>query len=160
EVTEFKVDDALGPIATGPDGRLWFLMGLGRLGRITTDGRTSVVKLPNSESNPAGIAPGPQGFMWYTAAGDPPCAGGGGTCLAYPPRHPGIVGKIAPSPVSARPTTGRLRTPHRQARVPIACEGGDAASVCRGKARLVHWVKSGPSDKRRRVTVGHGTFRL
>jgi streptogramin lyase len=159
EVTEFKVD-ALGPIATGPDGRLWFLMGLGKLGRITTDGRTSVVKLPNSESSPSDIAPGPQGLMWYTAAGDPPCEGGGGTCLAYTPRHPGIVGKIAPSPVSARPTTGRLRTPHRQARIPIACEGGDSASVCRGKVRLVRRVESGSPDARRRVIVGQGTFRL
>jgi streptogramin lyase len=67
-------------IAAGPDGALWFTeyataantgntTGGSKVGRITTAGVISEYPLANPLSTPQGIAPGPDGALWFTEAG-------------------------------------------------------------------------------------------
>jgi streptogramin lyase len=82
ELREFPVPTlGLGPseIAAGPDGNLWFTENTSaegsrsKIGRITPDGQVSEFPLPEwdcgSYCRPWGIAAGPDGNLWFTAAG-------------------------------------------------------------------------------------------
>ncbi len=55
-------------LIAGPDGALWFTVGLGDgVGRMTTSGKFSYVSLPDGRSADS-IAFGPDGALWYTDA--------------------------------------------------------------------------------------------
>ena len=54
-------------ITAGPDGAVWFTDPVGnRIGRVAPDGKIAYVKLPHSDSGPAGITSGPDGNLWFT----------------------------------------------------------------------------------------------
>ncbi len=54
-------------ITAGPDGAVWFTDTIGnRIGRVAPDGKIAYVKLPHSDSGPAGITAGPDGNLWFT----------------------------------------------------------------------------------------------
>ena len=59
----------LGPIISGPAGRLWFTTGLG-VGSITTTGDVATLPLPEP-SSPAGIAAAADGTLWVTQGSVP-----------------------------------------------------------------------------------------
>jgi virginiamycin B lyase len=57
-------------IAKGPDGAFWFTVqsdtdGVGKVGRTTASGETSLYSLPASH-HPHGIVAGPDGALWFT----------------------------------------------------------------------------------------------
>lgn len=154
-VSEFAApkDGALGPIVTGPDGRLWFRTEAPAIGRLTPSGRASEIKLPSAERNLSRLTSGPEGAVWYSSAGDPPCEGGGGTCLAFIPRHSGVIGRVKPGPLSVaikkvNPAAGRHRVS-----IGLTCEGGKASSSCAGTVRL-------RSRRGARFLVGRARFHL
>ncbi len=99
-----------GAITSGPDGRLWFTNGVGKIGRINpNNGRITEIKLPKPTEAIA-IASGPDGNVWYTASGEGSCMGGGLTCSMQVPKEPGIVGRITPKPLAARIVSGKGST--------------------------------------------------
>ena len=54
-------------ITAGPDGAVWFTDTVGnRIGRVAPDGKIAYVKLPHSDSGPAGITLGPDGNLWFS----------------------------------------------------------------------------------------------
>ncbi len=56
-----------GPLAVGPDGKLWFAAGTGAVARLDPfDGNVSAIALA-PESMPSGIALGPDGALYLTA---------------------------------------------------------------------------------------------
>lgn len=128
--------DRPGPITAGPDGRLWFVDGPALIGRLTPSGRVTRIELPDERRNLTGIAAGPEGDVWYSAAGEPPVEGGGGTQMAHIYNEPGLIGRIAPGPLTVRIATGSVKAAHRNAKVRLACRGGDAIDVCRGRIRI------------------------
>jgi virginiamycin B lyase len=78
-ISEFGAAISPAAITAGPDGALWFTE-LGdctpgadcygaQIGRITTAGAISEFPIPDVESNPAGIATGPDGALWFTQIG-------------------------------------------------------------------------------------------
>lgn len=136
ELKEFPVKDPSGPITSGPDGRIWFGQGYGTISRITPDGRFSKVKLPFAASDVTGLFTGPGNALWYTAVGDYPCEGGGGTCMIYQPENPGIVGKVVPGPLSVRIGASHALHRARWVRFRLRCLGGDAGDRCRGTFTL------------------------
>jgi streptogramin lyase len=52
-------------ITTGPDGALWVTDGVGRIGRVTTNGSISEYSLSSVTGSP-GITTGPDGALWFT----------------------------------------------------------------------------------------------
>lgn len=78
-------------ITPGPDGALWFTGGqfwTGYMGRVTTSGVISVYPIPLSSigskgslskpaNAPGGIAPGPDGALWFTIQGNVSNGNGG-----------------------------------------------------------------------------------
>ncbi len=82
-IKEFPIlkENYLNQIAAGPDGNMWFTEGSssgGRIGRITQTGEVTLYPpLPTQKSssalpeysNPAGIAQGPGGYMWFAEQG-------------------------------------------------------------------------------------------
>ncbi len=112
-ITEFSLPYGDGQqepigITTGPDGNLWFTEGRAdKIGRITPSGKVSEFPLPTSpttsfppvsiNSDPTGIAPGPDGYLWFTEMGDNKI----GRISTEPPlpsntSPPSIVGKPQP----------------------------------------------------------------
>lgn len=72
-VTQFRVPSerpSLNRITKGPDGKLWFTEGAGRIGRMTANGRFREYETPAAkagrDSNPYDITVGPHGKLWYT----------------------------------------------------------------------------------------------
>jgi len=54
-------------ITAGPDGAVWFTDTVGnRIGRVAPDGKIAYIKLPHSDSGPAGITAGADGNLWFT----------------------------------------------------------------------------------------------
>lgn len=125
-----------GPITSGPDGRLWFTQGPGVLGRISPRGRISYVDLPLAQSFPTDLVTGPDGTLWYSALGDHPCEGGGGTCQAYLPDRAGLVGRVVPGSLEAMIDNRHSSIRGRRAEVRIRCAEGKADSVCKGRIRV------------------------
>ncbi len=127
EVSTFPVEHgrypSAWPLTSGPDGRLWFHSETNVLGRISPAGRVSYVRLPYRAGTLIDAAAGPDGSIWYTAEGQSPCEGGGGTCMMTIFSQPGMVGRITPGSLAVR--IGRsLPWPHaRLARVSVSCEG-------------------------------------
>jgi len=154
-VTEFAAprDGALGPIVAGPDGRLWFRTEAPAIGRLTPSGLASEIKLPSPERNLLGLAPGPEGAVWYSSAGDPPCEGGGGTCMAFEPRHSGVIGRVKPGPLSVAIKKASPAAGTHWVSITLTCEGGRASSSCAGIVRL-------RSRRGAHLVVGRARFHL
>lgn len=132
------VEGGFGPLAAGPDLRLWF--GDARfplaLGRVTRDGRRSLTELPSGARWVVDLATGTLGSLWYIARAEGPCMGGGGSCQISRPSQPGVIGLIQQShPVVVIKRTGFSVHP-RWARVRLACLGGEALGRCRGEVTL------------------------
>jgi streptogramin lyase len=145
------VEGGFGPLVAGPDLRLWFAAaGGGALGRITPDGRRSRLMLPTAEATVVDLV-AVYGTVWYLAAGERPCEGGGGTCMATPFVKPGLIGRIEPGrPVVVIKAAG-FSIHRRWARVRLACLGGEALGRCRGELTLE--TKAG-------VLFGHKRFEV
>jgi len=132
-----------GALVAGPDLRLWFGPASGTpypadwaLGRITPDGRRSSLVLPPPATSVVDLAVGMLGTVWYLADGDPPCEGGGGSCMAKLYIKPGVIGRIEPGrPVVSIKKRG-FSIHHRWARIRLACFGGEALGRCRGSLSL------------------------
>ncbi len=145
QITEFTLPSRVTPssIVAGSDGRIWFSEwsspeptavsgGLGHIGRITPTGRFTQIQLPNSESFPESLIAGSEGNVWFTAMGENTFCGGGFSCIAWEPKNPAIVGRIAPTPLKSVVTADSGSVGSRGVRIPLACEGGDAWNHCRG----------------------------
>jgi virginiamycin B lyase len=64
-----SVDAAIGGIAVGPDGALWYTdTGNGAIGRVTIDGATNEIPVSTQGGGPVGIATGPDGAIWFTSS--------------------------------------------------------------------------------------------
>ncbi len=154
EVSTFPVEHgrypSASPLTAGPDGRLWFHSETNVLGRISPAGRVSNVRLPYREGTLIDAAAGPDGSIWYTAAGQSPNEGGGGTGQATIYSQPGMVGRIIPGALAVR-LGGSTPSAHaRWARVSVSCEGGTAESTCQGGLRL----------SQGRMALGHRRYHL
>jgi len=53
-------------ITAGPDGNLWYTVGLPRIGRITTAGKIHEFPLPGSDGDAGAITVGNDKALWYT----------------------------------------------------------------------------------------------
>ena len=124
-----------GQIVSGPDGRLWFTYGVGAVGAIAPNGHSTRIPLPHSTRVQA-ISAGSEGSVWYTADGDPPCEGGGYSCVMQIPKEPGIVGRIEPAPLFVAIVGSRAVFRGRRAKLNLACNGGNVRDLCRGALRL------------------------
>ena len=136
QITEFALPMTKGhpgQIVAGSDGRLWFTDGYGAVGRITPPGRYTQIKV---SGEPVGIASGPEGQIWNSASSEGACHGGGGTCESRTITGHGIIGRITPGPLTAEILSARARVRDGKTKVRIACQGGDANSVCRGRVAL------------------------
>lgn len=165
QITEFPAPGTSGnAIEAGSDGRLWFTKGQGSIGRLNPiSGRVTEIRLPNRESYPVDIAAGPDGSIWYTAHGEGPCEGGGGTCMAMIYKNPGMVGRITSGKLAVGVKSRRVLVSHRWARIKLGCEGGHADSVCRGRVRLTTPSGQMAATHHRPATnvpVGSGRYRL
>jgi virginiamycin B lyase len=125
-----------GPLIAGPDGRVWFSAGAGLIGRIDPDGRISKIELPNQASFAEDLAVGPEGEVWYTSPAEPPCLTGDSVCGGAGYYQSGIVGRIAPAPLSVEAGSVKPARASRQVKVRINCLDGDATSVCHGRVRV------------------------
>ena len=72
-ITEYRVPSdrpSLNRITAGPDGKLWFTEGAGRIGRMTRGGSFTEFDTPATaagrDSNPLDITVGPDKHLWYT----------------------------------------------------------------------------------------------
>src|SRR5262249_21601935 len=120
----------------GPAGGLGFPAGPATIGRITPGGRISRIELPNRQIDLEGLAAGPEGDVWYTAAAEQPCTGAAETCAARASARPGVVGRIVPGALAVSLLDGRVKPSHHTVRVRIACQGGTATSLCPGAIRI------------------------
>lgn len=166
-ITEFRlprVDTYPGQVVSGPDGRLWFTDGLGAVGTIAPNGHSTRIAL-RRKTQVWAIAPGPEGDMWYTAAGDSPCMGGGYACSIEIPKNPGIIGRIEPAPVSASIIGSQGALSRRWARLKLSCSGGSVGDRCHGTLRLTakigaHRDGHGSRDPRQPVLLARGQYTL
>jgi virginiamycin B lyase len=142
-------DFSAGWLATGPDGRLWFTLERGAIARISPSGRLSRVQLPQATAVTE-IVPGPEGNVWYTAQAGPPCAPGDSGCGQGGYFEAGIVGRIAPAPLSVSVEAAKLARRGRQARVWVNCLDGRADSLCRGRLR----IRAAGTTSQRRYALG------
>jgi virginiamycin B lyase len=82
-VARFPVPEGIEPraLVRGPDGNLWFggekgryatehtsYLGKGYVGRMTPQGEFALFPTATEQSNPSGIAVGPDGRLWFTEA--------------------------------------------------------------------------------------------
>ncbi len=165
QVTEFPVPPndrpgGFGSIVAGGDGRLWFTHGLGGIWRISPRGRLTRIELPNTLSNPVYLAAGPEGAIWYTAAGEGPGIKGCQYCEGPRTHNPGIVGRITPAPLAIAIPRQRVKAKGRWVKVRLSCEEGDATDVCRGALRLTVRIRHhrSKSSRRRAVTLARRRY--
>jgi virginiamycin B lyase len=66
-ISEYQVPapDGTG-ITTGPDGALWYAVGAGKIGRMTSSGAVTEYTVPTSGSVLGYIAARSDGAMWFT----------------------------------------------------------------------------------------------
>jgi streptogramin lyase len=130
------VEGGFGPLAAGPDLRLWFGNAGGRaLGRVTPDGRRSLTELPKPAMSPVDLATGTLGSLWYIAGAETDCSGGR-SCQALQPVQPAQIGHIQQiHPIVVIKRRGFSIHP-RWARVRLGCLGGEALGHCRGDLAL------------------------
>lgn len=70
-IVTFDLTTASGPIATGPDGNIWFPHSGDSLGRVEMDGRLSIFEFDAHHlAEPEWVAAGPDGAVWFNAAGN------------------------------------------------------------------------------------------
>jgi virginiamycin B lyase len=141
-ITEFATNFATGgfraeQITAGPDGRLWFTAGQGVIGHITPSGRVGVFVLPEAYAEPISITAAGSA-LWFGDIGNPPCEGGGGTCMAGLPYEHGSVRKIDPGPLAVEVAHINPHHGFRRARASLACVGGNADEACDGRILLRH----------------------
>jgi virginiamycin B lyase len=152
-LSSILVEGGYGPLAAGPDLRLWFgdaRFPLG-LGRVTPDGRRSLTELPSGARWVVDLATGTLGSLWYIARAEGPCMGGGGSCQISRPSQPGVIGLIQQShPVVVIKRRG-FSIHERWAGVRLGCFGGEALGTCRGELTL---------RSRAGVVFGHRRFRI
>jgi hypothetical protein len=128
------------------DGRgFWFDYGgrsarmVGRAGRISN---TAVVRFTGDGT--WRLPESPDGRLWYTALGEPPCEGGGGTCMAQIYNDPGVVGWALPPRLSV--TIGRVVSASQSPRrvgVQLVCAAESAPGDCGGQLRLSTYRRGG-----------------
>ncbi|HEU4739042.1 MAG TPA: hypothetical protein VFS54_08165 [Solirubrobacterales bacterium] len=159
EVTEFPVPAAvrreeyggingIGSITNGPDGRLWFVLEAGAMGRIGPTGRVSKVEIPTRF--PEDIAVGPEGSVWYTSAAGPPCLPGDSVCGDGGYYQSGVIGRIDPAPLAVQIETAKAAARAHRVKIRIACIDGRAGESCRGRLRL----RAGQGATKRRYALG------
>src|SRR4029077_494510 len=81
-------------------------------------------------------ATGPEGDVWFTALGEPPCEGGGLTCATKRTFEPGVIGRIVPGPLRFAILASGSSVHRRWAVVRVACRDGQATDVCHGAIGL------------------------
>ncbi len=90
-ITEFPLPESVTGVTSmvkGPDGNLWFVLpNIGKIDRITTGGTITEFTLPEDSQyggtgfpigvpeSPESLTPGPDGALWFTAAGFNPYIG-------------------------------------------------------------------------------------
>lgn len=136
EVGESGSPQYNGPLIAGPDGRAWLGWGADALIRVASNGGTSPLALRSSSRSLVDIATGPEGEVWFTALGEPPCEGGGLTCASRWTFKPGVVGRITPEPLRFAILASGSSVHRRWAVLRIACRSGDATDVCHGAIGL------------------------
>jgi streptogramin lyase len=87
-------DGGINALALGPDGNVWFTLGVpAAIGRITPGGAVTVFPTPTAASLPFGLAAGPDGQIWFAERnGDkigsiPTTATSGADITEYPIGH-------------------------------------------------------------------------
>src|SRR5262249_29026364 len=95
-ITEFAIPSGGDPsaIAAGPDGNLWFTEpgAFNAVGRCTPSGGISEYPLPTAGAEGAGITPGPDRHMWFSA-GDVGKIGGFSNLMGGGMLASGMVGQ-------------------------------------------------------------------
>jgi len=131
-----------GPLVAGPDGRIWFSAEAGAIGRLDPDGHLSRISLPN-HTWPEDLAVGPEGEVWYTSSAEPPCQTGDAACGGGGYYVSGIIGRIAPAPLSVELMSAKAAKAGRRVKVRVACLDGDAGSSCAGRLAVRAGGKTG-----------------
>jgi virginiamycin B lyase len=134
---EFIKTDVFRPTlsAGGEGGGLWFVREPGVLGHLTSAGVLIEVHLPDKR-NVYRLSAGPEGAIWYTAEGQPPYEGGGGTCMATIYNEPGVVGRIVPRKLPIEMLGASRVTSSGKFRVRVRCIGGNDENICNGRLRI------------------------
>jgi virginiamycin B lyase len=122
-----------GPVAAGPDGRIWFVSEDGYMTRIAPNGRFSRIALPTD--TPQEMAVGPEGSVWYTSVAPPPCQPGDSVCGDGGHYQSGVIGRIDPAPLSVGIATVKLAAKSRQVKVRLTCIDGAVRQACKGRLR-------------------------
>lgn len=128
-------EQAIGALASGPDGRLWFSLEAGAIHRMSPSGRLSRVQLPDA-THANRIVPGRDGDLWYSANAGPPCSTGDSGCGDGGYFEAGIIGHLEPAPAAVTVDGARAIRRGRWVKVRISCLDGTADSVCGGKLQL------------------------
>lgn len=140
-----KEHDGEGALVGGPDGRLWFAAEAGVIGRLDPNGRLSKIALPN-HTWAEDLVVGPEGEVWYSSVAEPPCLTGDAACGGAGYYNSGIIGRIAPAPLTVELVSAKPARGGRQVKVRVNCLDGDASSVCKGRLRI----------RAAGTTAGHG----
>ncbi len=159
EVTEFPLPAAdrqeeyggiggIGSIVTGVDGRLWFVLEAGAMGRIGPTGRISKVEIPTRY--PEGIVVGPEGGVWFTSAAGPPCLPGDSVCGDGGYYQSGVIGRIDPAPLAVQVEAAKVAARAHRVKLRIACIDGRVGDSCKGRLRL----RAGRGATKRRYALG------
>lgn len=159
-----------GPIAAGADGRLWFAQGNpmhegeAAVERITPEGTLlPAIDLHASRSIPTGLAPGPDGAVWFSGWEPNICEGGGLTCHIYVPSHTAVVGRIVPGALELAIVNTRTPARQRWTGIGLSCGEGDVDSSCTGAIKLVATLSSrrgGRTAQRRVLVAARPRYRL
>ena len=139
-----------GPLAVGPDGRVWFATERNGILRVSPKGRVSRVALPTS-TRVNDLVAGPEGNVWYAASAGPPCLPGDTACGGGGYYKSGIIGRIEPAPLTVVVAGAGLAARARRVKVRIGCLDGRAKSICRVKLRL---RAAGAIVARRNIKLG------
>jgi virginiamycin B lyase len=138
QVTEFPVRGKAGTsqISRGPGNVLWYSNLRGKIGSITTKGRTARPECPLVICTYpiTALAEGSDGELWY-GTGVMETEGGGGTAeLAL--NEGSKVGRFSPAAVEARFGSHPSSIRGRVTTLSVRCEGGLAGTSCEGNLRL------------------------
>ncbi len=133
-LAESPIKNGGAPLLKGPDERLWFIgTGYADLGRLTIDGRLSRVELPaGGGGRVLDLAPGGSNALWYAAAGNGICNGGGGSCMMEIVKQ-GTIGRIELAPLEFKLLHNRFSMRANTLRVHVSCFGGVASDLCEGQ---------------------------
>jgi virginiamycin B lyase len=114
-------------LAFGPSGNFWFTTGnlIGSIspGRLLAD---PACLAAGCDVSVTALAAGPEGSLWYATGMVP-----GGT-----PLDPGVIGKFLPPRITAKVNRRSGHLAGRFVKLRIACGGGAAGQLCRGRVRI------------------------